>query len=71
MNFRNRRQEVERVGESKIFPSWHVFVSIFVQEIKEKVENYSQSGYCSSTITYFKNLFLHNGNKFLKTSDRR
>ena len=45
---------MERVAESKIAPNWHVFVIIFGQEIEEKVEKYSQSGYCSSTITYLK-----------------
>ena len=38
-NFEKRRQEVDRVVESKIVPNWHVFVTIFGQEIKEKVEN--------------------------------
>ena len=35
---KNRRQAVERVAESEIVPNRHVFVSIFGQEIKEKVE---------------------------------
>ena len=62
------QQEVERKTESEIVPDWHVFVSILGKEIKEKLEKYSQSGYCSSTITnlkisfsttklYFKNLW--------------
>ena len=33
------QQEVERVAESKIFLNWHGFVSVFVQEIKEKLDN--------------------------------
>ena len=44
------------MAESKIVPNRHVFVSIFVQEIEEKVKKYSQSGYCSFTITYLKNI---------------
>ena len=36
---KNHRQDVERVAESKIFPNWHVFISIFVQKTEEKVEN--------------------------------
>ena len=36
------------MAESEIVPNRHVFVSIVVGEIKEKVDNYSQSGYCSS-----------------------
>ena len=47
-------QEVERVAESEVVPDRHVFVSIFCREIEEKVENYSQSWYCSFTITYLK-----------------
>ena len=39
---KNRRQEVESVAESEIVPNWHVFVYIFGQEIKEKVENESK-----------------------------
>ena len=49
---KNRRQEVKHVTESEIVPNWHVFVSVFGQEIEEKVEKYSQSRYCYSTITY-------------------
>ena len=49
---KNHQQEEERVAESKIFPNQRVFVYIFGREIEEKVEKYSQSGYCSSTITY-------------------
>ena len=55
MIFKNRRQEVERVVESEIVPNRHVFVSSFGQEIKEKVQKYSQIRYCSSTNTYFNN----------------
>ena len=54
-NLENLRQEGERVAEYEMFPNWHVFVSIFGREIEEKVEDDSQSAYCSSTITYFKN----------------
>ena len=35
---KTRRQEVDRVAESKIVPNRHVFVSIFGREIEEKVE---------------------------------
>ena len=40
---------MERVYESEIVLIRYVFVSISGQEIEEKVEKYSQSGYCSST----------------------
>ena len=43
--------------ESEIVPNWHIFVSIFGRETEENVENYSQSGSYSSTITYL-NFFL-------------
>ena len=33
-----RRQEVERVAESEIVLNWHVFFSIFVRDIEEKLE---------------------------------
>ena len=46
---------MEHVAESEVLPNWHVFVSIFGQAIEEKLEKYSQSGYCSSTITYSDN----------------
>ena len=36
---KNCRQEVERMAESEIVPNRHVFISIFGQEIEEKVEN--------------------------------
>ena len=39
MNFKNHRQEVERVAESGKVPNRHVFDSIFGREIEEKVEN--------------------------------
>ena len=39
INFENRGQEVERVAESEIVLNRHVFISIFGQEIEEKVEN--------------------------------
>ena len=45
MNFEKRRQEVDRVAESEIVPKRNVFVPIVGQEIKEKVEKYSQTGY--------------------------
>ena len=35
---KNRWKGVERVAESEIVLYWHVFVSIFVQVIEEKVE---------------------------------
>ena len=54
-NLENRRQEGERVAEYEMFQNWHVFVSIFVRETKENVEEDRQSAYCSSTINYFKN----------------
>ena len=38
-NSKNLQQEVERVAESEIVPNWHIFVSIFSREIKEKLEN--------------------------------
>ena len=47
---------MERVAESEIIPNRHVFVSIFGWEIEEKVEKYSQRGYCSYTITYLKKI---------------
>ena len=52
MNFEKRRLAVERMAESKIVPNGHVFVSIFVWEIEEKMEKYSQSGYFSSAVTF-------------------
>ena len=61
IDFENRLHEVERVAQSEKVPNWHVFVSIFGQEIEEMVEKYSQRGYCSSTITFFKP-FLRNKN---------
>ena len=36
--WKNRRQEVERVNEFKIVLNQHIFVSIFDQEMEEKVE---------------------------------
>ena len=39
---KNRRQEVERVAESKIVPNRHVFVSILGGEIEENVEKKSR-----------------------------
>ena len=54
-NLENRWQEGERVAEYEMFQNWHVFVSIFGREIEEKVEEDSQSAYCSSTINYSKN----------------
>ena len=54
-NLENLRQKGERVAEYEMFLNWHVFVSIFGQEIEEKVEEDSQSAYCSSTVNYFKN----------------
>ena len=39
MNFENIWQEVECMAESEIVPNRHVFISIFGQEIEEKVEN--------------------------------
>ena len=36
---KNRRQDVDRVAESKIVPNRHVFIHIFGREIKEKVDN--------------------------------
>ena len=52
--------------ESRIIPNRHVFVSIFSCEIEEKCRS-SQSGYCSSTITYFKKLLIHNENELKET----
>ena len=45
---KNCPQDVERVDESKIVPNRHVFVLIVGQETEEKMEKYSQSGYCFS-----------------------
>ena len=67
----NCQQEVEFGDESEIFQNWHVFVSIFSREIKEKVEKYSQSGYYSFTISYLKIQFLRHDIEFRKTSGRR
>ena len=53
MNLKKFRKEVEHVAESKIVPNRQVFISIVGREIEEKVEKYSEIGYCSSTITYF------------------
>ena len=50
---KNRQQEVERVAKYKVVSNWHIFVSIVGRETEENVEKYSQSGYCSFTITYF------------------
>ena len=58
------------MAESEIVPNWHVFVSIYGRRIEEKVKKYSKSGYCSSTITFFKS-FLRNENDFRKTTNRR
>ena len=44
------------MAKSEIVPNRRVFASIVHREIEEKVENYSQSGYCSSTITYLKKI---------------
>ena len=54
-NIENRRQEGERVAEYEMLQNWHVFVSIFAREMEEKVEEDSQSAYCSSTLNYFRN----------------
>ena len=35
---KNFWKEMERVAKSEIAPNWHVFIFIFDQEIKEKVE---------------------------------
>ena len=43
---------MERIAESELILNRHVFISIFGPENEEKVEKYSQSRYCSSTITY-------------------
>ena len=40
-----RRQEMDYVAESEIFPDRRVFVPIVSREIEEKVEKYSQSIY--------------------------
>ena len=56
---------MERVAEYEIVLNWHVFVSIFGREIKEKVKKYSRSGYCSPSITYF-NVSFPAKNEFLK-----
>ena len=45
---------MERVAESGIVLNLRVFVFIVGGEIEEKLEKYSQRGYCSSTINYFK-----------------
>ena len=50
---KNSQQDMERVAESEIVPNRRVFISIVGQEIDGKVEKYSQSGFCSSTNTYF------------------
>ena len=66
---KNQRQEVKHVAKSKIAPNWRVFVIIFGQEIEEKVEKYSQSGYCSSTITYLKIISETKTCQFVDISD--
>ena len=50
------------MDEPEISPNRHVFVSIVDREIEERVDKYSQNGYCSSTITYFKKSFFRNEN---------
>ena len=42
------------MDKSEIVPYRHVFISVVSQEIEENVNKYSQSGYCSFTITYKK-----------------
>ena len=65
MNSKNCRQKVERMVGSKIVPNRRVFVFMVGQEIEEKVEKYSQSGYCYSTIIYLKQI-IHYQNESRK-----
>ena len=52
-NFKNRRQEVERVAEFEIVRNRHLFFSVFGRELEERLEEYIQRGYCFSAISYF------------------
>ena len=45
MNSEKRRQKVEHVAKFEIAPNWHIFVFIFGQEIKEKVEKQCHGEY--------------------------
>ena len=55
MNFKNFRQEVERVAESKIILNRHSSFPLSAEKLRKRWRS-SQSGYCSSTIKYLKKL---------------